>query len=410
MQRLNLFILVVFLSAIAFILAGCENTGGVASGASNEIAATVNGKPIKMEDIEKLIKNQMKGEEAKLSPLELAQGRLQVLDQLIQQEVMYQKAEKEKQVPSDDDVTQEINKQKTQSGKSQEEFEKTLKDAGITEADLREQVKKQLGINKLIEKVTGAIEPPKDKEIEDFFNSSKDVFVNKRGAQFAAIVLDPTDSGQPNDKTKSPSDVQLVLREMIPRIKGDFATLAREYSEDPASAARGGDFRFFSEEEMKQTFSPAFADFVMKMNVGDIFPQPVPLEGKTLILKLQRKQEKDEALTLDKPEVRQQITDTLVNARKQLLSASYAAVAMNEARIENFLAKKVVANPNDLSGARPAVAPDANSNSAANANANTIANANANGANTAANTANKAATNANAANKANVANANANTK
>ena len=57
----------------------------------------------------------------------------------------------------------------------------------------------------------------------------------------------------------------------------------------------------------------------------------------------------------------------LVNNRKQLLAASYQAIAMNEAKIENFLAKKVVDNPNELSGARPAGAPnargDANTNS-----------------------------------------------
>ena len=59
------------------------------------------------------------------------------------------------------------------------------------------------------------------------------------------------------------------------------------------------------------------------------------------------------------------MTDSLVNSRKQLLAASYQAIAMNEAKIENFLAKKVVDNPNELSGARPApVATAANANQA----------------------------------------------
>jgi hypothetical protein len=76
--------------------------------------------------------------------------------------------------------------------------------------------------------------------------------------------------------------------------------------------------------------------------------------GKLYILKLQDRSDKDEAVNLDSPGVRQQVTDSLVNSRKQLLAASYQAIAMNEARIENFLAKKVVDNPNELSGARPA--------------------------------------------------------
>ena len=116
----------------------------------------------------------------------------------------------------------------------------------------------------------------------------------------------------------------------------------------------------------------------------------VPINGKGYIFKLQERIEKDETLTIENPDVRPQINKLLVDNRKQLLAASYQAIAMNEAKIENFLAKKVVDNPNELSGARPAGAvtpPAANTNSnvstAAPANANTAtANANSAPANT----------------------------
>jgi hypothetical protein len=77
-------------------------------------------------------------------------------------------------------------------------------------------------------------------------------------------------------------------------------------------------------------------------------------QGRLFILKLQDRSDHDEALTLDSPGIRQQVLESLTNSRKQLLAASYQAIAMNEARIENFLAKRVVDNPNELSGARPA--------------------------------------------------------
>jgi hypothetical protein len=125
-------------------------------------------------------------------------------------------------------------------------------------------------------------------------------------------------------------------------------------------------------------------------DIGKIFT--TRMQGKLYILKLQERVDRDEALTLDSPGVRQQVTDQLVNSRKQLLSASYQAIAMNEARVENYLAKQVVDNPNELSGARPAPAANAgNSNqngsvttpspAAANTNANAgakpVANTNA---------------------------------
>jgi hypothetical protein len=72
---------------------------------NNEAAATVNGKTIKMEEVERAIKQQAQGQEIRLSPLELAAGRLQVLQSLIESEVMFQKAEKEASVPTDEEVT-----------------------------------------------------------------------------------------------------------------------------------------------------------------------------------------------------------------------------------------------------------------------------------------------------------------
>ena len=380
------FLLAAVLTAFTIILTGCPGEPNPVDGPDmNETAATVNGTAIKLQEIEKVIKQQSQGQENKFSPLELAQARLQVLEQLIQQEVMYQKAQKEETIPNDGEVTAELNNMKTGSGVSKEEFEKRLKEAGMTEEDLREQVRKQLAISKLFEKVTGKIEPPSDSEIQAFYNGNKEAFVKKRGVKLATIVVDPVDSGQ-GDTTTDEASSKLKLEEIYKRLQGgvDFATVAGEMSEDP-SRLRKGELGYISEEQLKQTFSPQIAEDFMneKFEIGSVTP-PIPVGGKYYIFKLQERIEKDENQTIESPGVRQQITDNLVNARKQLLQASYAAVAMDEADIVNYLAQKVVENPNELSGARPAGSGDANkpaenSNTSGNTeqNANTEANGNA---------------------------------
>lgn len=342
---------VFLLLVVAFLAISCDP----ASKQSAEIAATVNGKPIKMEEVERLVKAQLRGEEKKLSELELAQVRLQALDALIQREVMFQRAQKENLVPGEDEVTAELNKRKTESGLSQEEFEKRLKEADETETSLRESVKKELAIQKLNDKVTGRIESPKDSEIQKFFEGNRELFKAKRGAQLGVIVIDPQKNSE-QDTTTNLIEAQQKAKEIGERLLrgADFATVAQESSEDPQTALRRGDWRYFTEDELKQTFGDQVADYIMnKMKVGDIIPQTIPFEGKLLIIKLQFRRDKDEDQTLETPGVRQQIADLLVNARKQLLLQAYMAIAMDEARIENFLAKKVVENPNELSGARP---------------------------------------------------------
>lgn len=370
----------VLLAALAVLIGAC---GGSASSNSsngvdpNETAATVNGKAINMEEVERAIKQQARGEEAKLSPLELAGARLQVLQGLIEQEVMFQKAEKEGVVPKDEDVAAEVNRQKVESRLSAEEFNRQMEQAGLTEATFRDNVRRGMAIKNLVDKITGRIESPKESEIEAFFKGNPELFKRKRGVRLAAIVVDPSNSGQ-GDTTTSEAEANLKIQEILQKLQqpgSDFAALAREYSEDP-SRFQGGDLGFFSEDQLKSNYPQLAAGFMNpEFTVGRI-TNVVPINGRGYIFKLQERVEKEENLTLDSPQVRPQINELLVNNRKQLLAASYQAVAMNEAKVENFLAQKVVENPNELSGARPAAAaatPAADANAAPSGSANTNA-------------------------------------
>jgi|SRR6185369_4140706 parvulin-like peptidyl-prolyl isomerase len=384
------FLAAAVISLCAAFLSAC-GAGPGANASSDEPAATVNGQPIKMVEVERAVKQQTQGQDSRLSQLELAGARLQVLQTLIEQEVMYQRAQKEGTVPSEDEVTVELNKNKTASGKSADQIQKEMTDAGYTEADVREQIRKSLATQKLVDKITGKVEPPKDSEIEAFYNGNKEAFVKKRGAKLAAIVIDPSNAGQ-GDTTIDQASAMQKYKEIVQKLQQgmDFAQLARENSEDQ-SRFQGGDLGYISEEDMKQTFPGELVNSLMSSDIGKIVTAPI--QGKLYILKLQDRSDRDEALTLDSPGVRQQVTDSLVNNRKQLLAASYQAIAMNEAKIENLLAKKVVDNPNDLSGARPAPP----------ANAATPANSATNAAPANLNSGSNVVSNANTAPKANTA-------
>jgi peptidyl-prolyl cis-trans isomerase SurA len=399
---------------VAMVFVGaCGAPGGNSTPGSidaNETAAKVNGQAITMEEVDRSVRQQAGDSFARLSPLEVASARLQVLQDLIANEVMYQKAQKENLVPTDEEITGEINKQKVENRMSAEEFDKQMKEAGWNDKTYREFTKQRLSIAKLVDKITSRVDAPKDSEIEAFYNGNKEAFVKKRGAKLAAIVIDPANSGQ-GDQTTDDQSAAIKGNEIVKKLQSgqDFASLAREYSEDQ-SKLQGGDLGYVAEDEMKQMFPAPIVGDLMRPDAQMGKMVITQAQGKFFILKLQEQVQQDESLSLDSPGVRQQVTDALVNNRKQLLSASYQAIAMNEAKIENFLAKKVVDNPNELSGARPAgaSAPTSNSNAASNTNSNT-SNAAPN-ANTAANAkpadnttarpnAKPAATAGNAANK-----------
>ncbi len=399
-NNIKRFLTIAVIGTFAAFFAACGDGAGSGPAASNETAATVNGKTIKMEEVDRAVKQQAQGQDSKMSPLELAGARLQVLQSLVEQEVMFQKAEKEGTVPTDEEVSAEVNKQKVESRMSAEEFEKQMTTAGFNEAALRDQTKRGLAIKKLVDKITGRIEPPKDKEIADLYAGNPDLFVKKRGVRLAAIVVDPSNAGE-GDVTTNEAEANVKLKEIMSKLQqpgSDFAALAREYSED-GSKLQGGDLGYIGEEELKQSFGAQNAAGFMNpaFSIGGV-TNVIPLNGKGYIFKLQDRVEKEEAMTLESPGVRQQVTDLLVNNRKQLLAGSYQAIAMNEAKIENYLAKKVVENPNELSGARPA---GASTPAVGNTATNTVVPTNTNAA---VSNSNTAISNANANAKA-VANA-----
>ena len=342
----------------ALLIAACSSES---ESPSNTVAATVNGKKIMLQEVERLITQQTQGKQAQLSPLELAQARLQVLASMIQREVLFQRAEQEKMLPTDDEITSAINAQKAQTGTTDDDFARQLKEQNLTMEALREEGKKDLAIKKLQDKYAGKI-TVSDREVEDYYNANKQQFVNARGVALAMIAVDPADNGLKNDDAKNDTDAKVKIDNIYQQLKSgaDFASVARAKSEDQ-SLARGGDIGFASEDELKTTGFPpdVIAQlFGPTMQAGSFtnpvkFGSPQYPAGRWYIFKLQEKRLQTENLTLESPGVRPQITQALTNQRKEILNAALLEVAQTDAKIVNNLAQNMLNSPGNL-GLRPA--------------------------------------------------------
>ena len=198
--------LVVSVSVLSFVLAACSG-GGAAESKDSTIAATVNGRNILLKEVERSMTQQTGPNVTKLSPLELAQARLSVLEKLIQREVLFQRAEREKLMPTEDQIDGAINQQKSNTGMTSEAFEKALREQNISMETLREEARKDLAIASLQDKYSGKISIS-DKEVEDFYNNNRQQFVNARGVALAMIMVDPADNSASgiSDDAKNESD------------------------------------------------------------------------------------------------------------------------------------------------------------------------------------------------------------
>ena len=346
---------------LAGILLGALAIAGCSSGpesADNTVAATVNGKKIMSQEVERIIHQQAEGKESQMSAHDLAQARLSVLDKLIQREVLFQRAEQEKVLPSEDEITNFINKQKQESRMSQEEFDRQLKAQNLSMGALREESKKDLAVQKLQDKYAGKV-TISDREVEDYYNANKQVFVNARGAGLAVIIVDPADNSNQGimDDAKNDAEAKAKIDSIYQQLKSgtsDFATVARSKSEDANSMVKGGDIGFFSEDGMKQAGLPKeVVDQLMGPMQNGNFTEPKLINNRWYILKLQEKRLQTENLTLESPNVRPQINAALTEQRKNILNAALLEVALSEAKIVNNFAASMLAEPSNL-GLRPA--------------------------------------------------------
>lgn len=355
------------LFALAISVAACGKSGGASGNGGDEVAATVNGKQILIKDLDSVIAQQFRGQEAQLSQLAQAGYRLQALDTMINSEVLFQRAVKEGINPTDDEVRQAVQRYKQERSLTEEAFANELKQINQTEEQFRDLAKRQLAVTKLYEKIGSQLKV-QDREVAEAFNENPKQFSLQPGVYLSDIIIDPNNNGTKFDAVGEPAAEQRI-KEIQTRLKNgsDFATIARQLSEHE-SFRNSGDLGFLAKEQFlglpqMMGLPSSLGDRFMAMQEGDITEPVKDQAGRWHIFKVTGKQTESRDRTLD--EVRKEINDAILAQRKQIADAALQARARDEAKIENFLAQRMLDNPNSFGVLRPAPGAGGKANTAA---------------------------------------------
>lgn len=327
-------------SAAAAILtfASCKRTPPA------NVAAEVNGHAITYSDLDKIYQSQYPQQVERSNEDQVMSNKLEVLNSMITNEIMLQRAEKAGLTAVDADVEAEINKMKAPYTK--EEFDKKLAERHMSLDDLRAQVRRDLTVNKLINKEITSHITITDADVASFYNGNKESFnLAEPQVHLAQILVTPFPN-QPvhnlkNSKAQSDSEAQAKIKDIAARLgRGEeFGMLAQNYSEDPESAANGGDMGFVPQSGLEKA-SPELRKLVDSLQPGAYSP-PVRTQNGYLILKVITREPAGQR-ELNDPRVQQSIRDTLMNRKDQLLKSAYYEVARNGAKIQNYLAQQIV--------------------------------------------------------------------
>ncbi len=333
--RLALTLLILGLLAASFT---CNRT----SSGGREIWAEVDGKAIYRDQVERYYRSRAAAGQETGSQEQALNFKLNILAELINNQILVAHATRARIMVSDAELDTKI--KELQSPYSPEEFAKKLADQGLDAANLRDEVRQSLLINKLVNKEIASRMNLTDQDISAYYERNKNQFeIAETQYHIAQIAVTPFAEPQvrnsKNDDAKNPAAAERKITALHARLRAgdDFATVAGEYSEDPRTAPGGGDMGFIPAGTIEA--SPTLKQAVTTLRPGQVSGVLRSQDGFH-IFKLISREEAGQR-TLNDPQVQSSIRQMLSNEREQLLKAAYLDELRNRAKVVNHLAQKI---------------------------------------------------------------------
>lgn len=263
---------------------GCNMIEKTQQGINNTVLAKVNDEKITQGQLSERMKPVLIGmqEQYGTDALKTTQGKQavtqekqQLLDEMVTETLLIQKAKSLKIMPSESKLNAEITKQynsyKAQQ-KNETEWKSKLSEAGYTESSFKNQIRIQTIITAVENYATKDVKVT-DKQISDYYKANPLKYTQQTNTINLSHIL---------VKTKAAAD------KIETQLKGgaDFATLAKQNSIDTGSKANGGvlgEYNQANDDTTKQ-LDATFMKAALALKAGEV-SQPVQTQYGWHIIK-----------------------------------------------------------------------------------------------------------------------------
>jgi peptidyl-prolyl cis-trans isomerase C len=287
-----------------------------------DVIAKVNGEVIQKGELEDAVKS-LEGQAGRQVPAEERdQVYRAVLDRLVVGHVLLQESKSRKVTVPDSDIDARMG-QLRQRFPSEEEFKKALTGRGLTIEKAREEMRRQLAIERMIDAEVSPQVTVSDQDVKAFYDKNPDQFQQPEGWRASHILIMTPQGATDAQKKEARAKIDEALKEV--KAGGDFAEIAKKYSQD-GSAQAGGDLNYFSKGQMVKPFEDATA----ALKVGEV-SGVVETQFGYHVIKLT---DKRAPRTVPLLEVNQRIADYLVNRAKQEKASAFVDSLRSKSRIE----------------------------------------------------------------------------
>lgn len=330
--------------ALALVSAACQSTPKPATPAitvTEDTYAVVNGRQITRTDVDKAFQRAQRSSQP-LTEEESLGIKLDVLDELIAEDLLLAKANALKLEVPDKDVDEAFNA--TKGTLTDQAIEEELKRRNLTTADVREGLRRDLLARKVLQQEVVDKVQVTDDEVTNFFKANSAQFnLPENSYRLAQIVVTPVRDQQPTragDDATTPQEAQTKANGLMRRLQEGvpFEQLARDHSEDPQTASRGGDLGLVPVSSLSKV-APQLRNAIMNAKPGSV--TPVNIGGMytlVLVMGLETAGQRD----LSTPQVKETIVANLRARKEQLLRAAYLTSLRSDADVTNYFARRIV--------------------------------------------------------------------
>ena len=323
-QKKWFYVPVVIVVMALFAMQACEK--GEAKSPEGTIAV-VNGAVITQEDLdtELSIAQQQFSNQDQPNAEQLADIKKNLLDGLIARKVLYQESEKKGIEVDDATIDERLANMKKQFPK-EDDFKGMLEKMHLTEEALKPYLREGMAIQKLIEQKVVNNLKISDKDTKDYYDGHMDLFKQPGKIQASHILVKVEPGVDESVKAEALKKIKKIQKEL--RENGDFAELAKKYSDCPSSA-KGGDLGYFARGQMVKPFE----EVAFSLKKGEISGITETNFGYHLIKAGDRKPE----VIADYKDVKEKLVQYLQQMKTGEKVKKYIEGLKENSKIERFL-------------------------------------------------------------------------
>lgn len=291
-----------------------------------EVLARVNGEVIGKAEFERQLQSLEARAGGPVPPDQRDRVYRGLLDQMIGYRLLIQETQARKVTVPDADVEARISQIRTQFP-SEQVFEQALAEQQLTLDQLRSEARADIAVTRMLREEVAAKAAVTPEQVDAFYRDNPDEFRQGEQVRASHILIAVAADSDAATRATARAKAEQVLAEV--KAGGDFPALARAHSQDPGSAADGGDLGVFERGQMVGPFEEAAFTLAEGQTSG--------LVETRFGFHIIRVTSKRPARLIPLDEVRGQVEQYLSERNQQEQAEAFVSVLRMKGRIEVFI-------------------------------------------------------------------------